>query len=266
MFETPNPGPNFIRFLVKYDIKYSLSGLYLTINDDNLFYQLVVSNDISTMENMVDELRHFMYINESVLYELVCCIYRFGTMEMITHFINLFEHQKLEFGSEPIFKSICTRSDDNLEIFQICCSIFNFPKKFTSLATHEKYYVSNESHCRILMILHTTIDFGNYKIFEYCIKVSDLNKNLKRICSALKKYILSTNNFSHNIFDILIKDYIDIDINDLQFLLDQKKYPQLEYIIHLVQKRVIIFTDDELNKLIQYESPENSDLLRQLIS
>jgi hypothetical protein len=226
-----NPSENFIKFLDKYNIKYFNNELLIFIENSTLFDELVINSDIETIKSISND------IVKNTVASFCGSLFGKGSFELIRAIIKdvIPELGKGGDYSIDIFKTICTGEDDNIELYHFYCKTINFPEGFNTL---RKFNMNAYDNSTIFKNMKHAINHGNYKIFEYTAKNFGLDKNLQRTCNRLKDAILNT--------DLLIQDYIEITISDI---INLDKYPQLEYIVFLLENRKIIFTNDDMLKL-----------------
>jgi hypothetical protein len=236
-----NPNKELWDLLCPYMIKRDGNCVWI---EDNVIDEWISDSNLSIFDKLIPEI----HPSCPSYYFILGKIYRIGSVEFIRQiqYLNLcpltcFSH------IEIIMKEIVSRPDDNVEIFDLCNKRIDFSSHIISFEDYEK----DECYCCSLLFtcLKKLIYNGNHRIFEYITTNFGLKKEYILICQKLKKLILTTTVFNPKILDLLMKKFIDIRYDDITFVIQDRKLPQLEYIVHLIENRIIILNQYEIDRL-----------------
>jgi hypothetical protein len=236
-----NPNKDILDILSQYGIEHNSNRVKI---DLKLVNQWVSENNIIIFE----KLRR--YVGDNDWYTILRSIYGIGSSEFIKQIIHLdlFRHTCRYYSI--VFDEISSREDDNVEILHVMCEYLNFSKLFI---TFQKFEIEKSCHdSRLFSILKNAINNGNYRIFEYTVTTFGLKREYFITCKLLKELILTTLVFSPKIFDLMIKDFIDIEPDDIESMVQNNKLPQLEHIVHLIENRIIELDQKEMEYLKEY--------------
>jgi hypothetical protein len=252
MVTISRPSQNFIQFLDKYKIEYSNVRQYVCIKESSFFDQVIIDSDIEIIEGIKPEIKCLMY-------DFCSSLFTKGTFDLIKHImIDVIPILSSAGDHSPkIFSIICTREDDNVELYDFYSEVLNFHKNTNSLLQFERGYGS-----AIYDNMLDAITYGNYKIFEYIAIKCCLDKSFRNTCSCLKMAILDAKKFNPKILN-LMRNYVEITVLDVRYLIENGKIPQLEYIIDLIESGTIVFNESEIEYFVgQAKSPQVKELFK----
>jgi hypothetical protein len=228
---------NLVEYFQRYNIDYEITDTTIITNGfDQFFEELIIGNDL----DQLTKLEHIInsYGNKITL---LTPILEKASNEMVKLLLNLVKDWN---GSRSnVIKTIASRCDD-LDLFQYCANIIKFPELFNKLGVYEQKHIST-----IYDVLAISVDEGHYSIFNYVATTCGLSICHSRTLNNLKSILLRTPNFNPKILDFM-RDYVEITVFDIEYLIDNEHIHQLEYIIDLIDSGVFVFSPSEIEHFI----------------
>jgi hypothetical protein len=258
-----------LRFLNQYGIDHKIVNENIMINNDEPFNQLILNNDFDMMEEIKSDIRRIQLqpsFHKSLFSLAPIEFIKYAKRNDFLWFMDFFcpdiNHEI------NILKCICSRPDDNIQVFQFYTKHINFPHGYSTLNDTGSYNLSEDDG--ILLVLSVAINHGNYHIFIACAEMcgfTEINKHrfgktekYKSAYRFLKKTIMDSKVFNPKIWDF-IRDYTEITVSDIEYLMREKMIPQLEYVIDLMESGIIDINENEFVNLIENAiSPEIKEL------
>jgi hypothetical protein len=233
---------NFEDYLKKYQIPFKRSS-ELVMDGNGLFDKVVLNNDIDTIETIKSDI--YACWELSKIFRTT--VFTLGSVEMVLYVLSE------TIWSNNIFcilKCISSRTDDNVELFEMFCVKINFPNGFILFDVCDSDIIDLKNY-QIFLLLSNIIDNGNFNVFLSYVNKSGLTKEHKHVCEELKICLWNANIFNPKILDYLINNYVNVDFKDIKYLIQNEKVDQLEYVIQLIDNRKIQLESSDFAELTE---------------